>query len=227
MKKRANSLLYKSIRPLVQAKRFVFNRRGDGVHSPYAFYLITKVIRNPYPYDCFRFLAPKYLELSQKLKKDYRDRAVYQIKMAELVFRLATFHKAKNVSLFAQEQSILEPYLLASSKVENLFYHKVKESLEGRGEGLNLDTSLIVLEDLKEDEVKLYLDCFIHHIKLRQEQGKDLMLLLNTNNPILRKRLKLFREELQPIVSLSLWGLEIFVWRDAMTKGQYKVFNRL
>ena len=37
-------------RRLKRSKRLIINRRGDGVHSPYAFHLISRVIRNRRPY---------------------------------------------------------------------------------------------------------------------------------------------------------------------------------
>ncbi len=226
MKKKRNSLFYKSICPFVQAKRFVFNRRGDGVHSPYAFHLITRVIRNPYPYDCFRFLAHNHLERARAIKENYGDRAVYRIKTAELVFRLATFHRAENVCLFAHKESILEPYLRATSKVKHLSWYKLEEDFKPKEAVLDLDSSLIVLEDLTEEGMSFYLDCLARQIKAREQEGKDLMLIINTNNPFLRKRKSSLLTKLKPKVSLSLLGLEIFVWRKAITKGNYKVYNK-
>ncbi len=225
MKKKRNSLFYKSVFPFIKAKRFVFNRRGDGVHSPYAFHLITKVIRNPYPYDCFRYLAPKCLEQAKAIKRVYGDRAIYRIKTAELIFRLATYHKAEKICLFAHKDSILEPYLLATSKIEDLSWYKLEEEVVGK-EILNPDTSLVILEDLLQEKEGFYLELLSQHIKLRQEEQKALMLIINTNNPILRKRKVLFASKLRPLVSLSLLGLEIFVWRQAITKGSYRVYNK-
>ncbi len=226
MKKKRNSLLYKSTRPLVQAKRFVFNRRGDGVHSPYAFHLITKVIRNPYPYDCFRFLAPKYSEQAKRIKRTYGDRAVHSIKTAELIFRLATFHRAEDVCLFAHKESILEPYLLATSKVKTFSWYKLEEGFEAKEVKLGTETSLIILEDLTEDREHFYLDCLAQQIEAQQEEGKELMLIISTNNPFLRKRKQPLITKLKPVVSLSLLGLEVFIWRKAITKGRYSVYSK-
>ncbi len=52
-----SSLLTRLSRKLYRTKRAVLNRRGDGVHSPYAFAIIRQVFRNPHPYNAFELLG--------------------------------------------------------------------------------------------------------------------------------------------------------------------------
>ncbi len=222
MKSKRNSLLYRSRQKLIQAKRFVFNRRGDGVHSPYAFHLITKVIRNPYPYDCFRFLAPKHKALAQKIKQKYGDKAIYRIKTAELVFRLAVYHNSDTCLLFANEESLLFPYLQARGQFScsehcQINKHSTLNPLknqEGKG--------LIILEDCNEKDWDTYLGIIEKSIEEREESG--LMLIINSQNPLLRKQKKDLVAKLSPKAYFSLNGLDILVWRKALTQGVYKVY---
>ncbi len=223
MKKKRNSVIYKSYRSLVQAKRFVLNRRGDGVHSPYAFHLITKVIRNPYPYDCFRFLEPKHKELSKSLKDRFGDRAIYRIKRAELVFRLAFFHSAKKCLLLSHKSSLILPYLRATNKFD-ILEHLAIEDDEAKGVKISEDIGLIIIEDILEAKLSEHL-ALLEPI-IEAQKNENLMIIVNSNNPVLRKHKKLLTSILKPTAYFSLKGLEVFVWRKSLTKGIYKVYSK-
>ncbi len=224
MKKKRNPLIYRPICSLRELKRFLLHRRGDGVHSPYAFHLITKVLRNPYPYDCFRYLAPQSRKLSQNLRKSCGDRAIYSIRTAEVVFRLAVHHHSNSATLIGQELSLLEPYLLATSTVKSLKRCILSEDFSLEKLQSSLSSPLIIIEDLEEAKLKDYLSALKEQVRLSEEQGEDLMLILNSNNPILRKYLDDFVKTLLPVARFSMKNLEVFVWRKAMTKGNYQVY---
>ncbi len=218
MTKKRNSLLYRSGQKLLQAKRFVFNRRGDGVHSPYAFNLISKVIRNPYPYDCFRLLKPEYKHLSNKLKKVYGDQAVHSIKTAELIFRLAIHHHSDQCLLLTNEESLLLPYLEATAKFSNLSIHNTHANLELKPK------ALIILENYTEQKWEVLEQLIKQSSKEYAESG--LMLIINSQNPLLYKQKKDLVKRLSPRVHFQLKGLDIFVWRKALTKGKYSVYAK-
>ncbi len=214
MKKKKNSLIYKSLTQVKQIKRFVFDRRGDGVHSPYAFNLITKVIRNPYPYDCFRFLSFDHKILSLSIKEHSGDRLVHRFKTAELIFRLALNHTSKDCILISQRKSLLIPYL------ERVVKHVVQPSVE---EFADMDTSaLLIVEDCPLEQMENLKMLLLRSI---EEQGQNLMIVFNHNNPLLRKNSKSLAQWLNPPISFHLKHLKVFVWRAYTTPGSYNVYS--
>ena len=63
-------------RRLKRSKRLIINRRGDGVHSPYAFHLISRVIRNRRPYYCFAELREELRRHTRELARAERPRPI-------------------------------------------------------------------------------------------------------------------------------------------------------
>jgi 16S rRNA G527 N7-methylase RsmG len=128
-------LLYRGIR----------YRRGFGVHSPFVFNLISKVIdeRNPY-YSfedielvrlCFKFdeTIISYKDIiSQKEKKITIGNAIYKKtlspKKGALLFRLANYFKAKNILQIGSGMGIPTLYLTSYSKNINCLVLESEES---------------------------------------------------------------------------------------------------
>lgn len=90
--------------------RYLFCRKGYGVHSPFVYDLITNVIEEKRPYYCYDSLQKKYLALRKK-NGDFLSRKEY-----ELLFRLANRFKPANSLIVANDNGLSVMYLAASSK---------------------------------------------------------------------------------------------------------------
>ncbi|MBE6287370.1 MAG: hypothetical protein E7099_04175 [Mediterranea massiliensis] len=81
------------VRPFVWLYR-IRHRRGYGVHSPFAFYLITQVIYQRAPY--YKYEALRKEEKRQKKMKN-SDWMYESLRLKRLLFRLVNFVKADTV----------------------------------------------------------------------------------------------------------------------------------
>lgn len=97
-------------RPIIWFVRFP-NRCGYGVHSPFAFNLITQVIYEKTPYYKYKTLKEEVISLIPKQSKGWNDAS---IKVNRLLFRLVNwFQPATIVDLGARSSSSL--YLQAAN----------------------------------------------------------------------------------------------------------------
>ncbi len=219
MKQYKNTLLFKSYRLLKQFRSFLLHRRGDGVHSPYAFHLITKIIRNPHPYDCFRRLRSELDKKIKYIKQKLHPHIIYQTYTAELIFRLSSHHRARRVLLLSSYvDSILKPYLQATGKVKEII------ELDDLNAQLNFnkkELSMIIIEDFQEKNLEQLKNLLAELLKYN---SKDLMIIFNTENPLVRSQVKALDNILSPQIRFSLQRLELFVWRHHTTPGRYNVF---
>ena len=78
--------LHVALRRLQYSKRLIINRRGDGVHSPFAFHFISRVVRNRRPYYCFEELRA---ELEERKRTGRHLPPIHRSKALELLFRTA------------------------------------------------------------------------------------------------------------------------------------------
>lgn len=121
--RRKGTLLYRGIR----------YRRGFGVHSPFVYNLITKVIEERCPYYSFQDIELYRKQLSHKMdpitypdwrnKGRLRCRTVAEIvrreavkpKLGALLFRLANYFKARNILQIGTTMGISTLYLTSYS----------------------------------------------------------------------------------------------------------------
>lgn len=212
-----NSLKYSTYRRLSRAKRFVLNRRGDGVHSPYAFRLISKVIRNPYPYTCFEPLARAGRERAETLRSEYGDRCIYRRRVLELVFRLVMDHRPDRVFVLAPHESLLPLYVQAISPALQMTHIS---RLDSSAAAHIATADFIIVEDMMEEEFVLLEQMLLAAC----EVGELKQVLVNRSNPMLRRYSQHLRSVLRPDVAFDLLHLELWVWREAITPGRYKVY---
>ena len=92
---------------LKRAKRLLLNQRGDGVHSPFAFGLIHRVVRNRRPYYCF---APLREELRASVRSLSQE-ALRSPAALELIYRLLQELRPSEVAYRAAAVSMLPRYL--------------------------------------------------------------------------------------------------------------------
>ena len=91
---------------LKRSKRLIINRRGDGVHSPYAYHFITRVVRNARPYYCFTGLR-EALRQARELSEGKPPRPIRKARTLELVFRIAHELQARHVLLLTGETAFV------------------------------------------------------------------------------------------------------------------------
>ena len=98
------------VRRLRYSKRLLINRRGDGVHSPFAYHFITRVVRNRRPYYCFEELRAKVKHVRQNPST------------LELLFRTAHELEAKRILILTAPSavSLLPDYLYQTGYTESL-----------------------------------------------------------------------------------------------------------
>jgi hypothetical protein len=90
--------------------RYLFCRKGYGVHSPFVYDLITDVIEEKRPYYCYEQLKRKYLA-SGKRNNKYLSRRKY-----ELLFRMANKFKPATSLVIADDSGLSALYVTAFSK---------------------------------------------------------------------------------------------------------------
>lgn len=212
-----NSLRHMTYRQLIRAKRFVLNRRGDGVHSPYAFRLISKVVRNPYPYGCFATLGARVRQHRAELGRLYGDCCMRQPRVLELVFRLVVDHRPHRVVLFAPRESLLVDYLHATGCIAELLHYTSfdPEQTESIGQA-----QMVIIEE----PPKGALTALGQAMQQQAEPDDPRLWLLYRGNPKLRQELRALSRVVKPDVQFDLLRLELWVWRSTITPGRYKVF---
>ncbi len=112
------------------------NSKGFGIHSPSVFYLVTKVINNFAPYNCFRIIENERAKLCKNQqtinvedygtgskilndgKKKIAQIAKYSLKpkkQAQLIFRLANYFGSQQILELGTSLGITTSYLASVS----------------------------------------------------------------------------------------------------------------
>ncbi len=136
------------VRRLQYSKRLLINRRGDGVHSPFAFHFITRVVRNRRPYYCFEELRG---EVKRRRKDAKTCPPIHRARTLELLFRTAHELEAKNILVVTSQPttSLLLDYLRHTGYTEAIYVLSVDEL-----QGVSLPyCDLLICEYLPEREV--------------------------------------------------------------------------
>ena len=115
------------VRRLQYSKRLLINRRGDGVHSPFAFHFITRVVRNRRPYYCFEELRG---EVKRRRKDAKTCPPIHRVRTLELLFRTAHELEAKNILVVTSQPttSLLPDYLRHTGYTEAILSQCVSPS---------------------------------------------------------------------------------------------------
>lgn len=209
-------LLYRLSRGIYRTKRAVLNRRGDGVHSPYAFATIRQVFRNPYPFNAFELLGLRLQEQAPYIKELYGDRLVRRKSVAEVIFRLIHREGLGRIALISAKESLLVSYLEATGKVSSLAHTCKLPSQE-----ILDQAEIIIIEDLQKELIP-DLEQWLRSLPSRPA---PLSILWHRSHPRLGKYIKLWRQVACPTVSFCSLDLELWVWRPQLTPGHYKVYS--
>jgi hypothetical protein len=90
--------------------RYLFCRKGYGVHSPFVYDLITNVIEEKLPYYCYASLQENYLA-----QKKNNDNLLLQQEY-KLLFRLANRFKPQKSLAISNDNELCTKYITAFSK---------------------------------------------------------------------------------------------------------------
>ncbi len=192
---------------LRRTKRLLLNQRGDGVHSPFAFGLIDRVIRNRRPYYCFAPLRAELRACSRSLSQD----ALRSPSALELIYRLLQELRPSEVVYRAAAVSMLPRYLEHSGLSPLAWALRGEERPE---------RSCLILESWPTEGEEL--------VELTQQllelcrQSPELMLFVHLPHPRLGRQLEQLRAELAPQLVLDLLDLQLWFFDPSLTPSRYK-----
>lgn len=108
-----------------RAKR-IHRIKGFGVHSPFAFNLITNVINEKYPYYYYRELQQIRDELRKEMPKNIRQWGANGKAVDELLFRLVNNQQPDNVTVVGAGNGLSALYMaLAKREAHCILVNKV------------------------------------------------------------------------------------------------------
>lgn len=198
-------------RRLQYSKRLLINRRGDGVHSPFAFHFITRVVRNRRPYYCFEELRG---EVKRRRKDAKTCPPIHRARTLELLFRTAHELEAKNILVVTSQPttSLLPDYLRHTGYTEAIYVLSVDEL-----QGVSLPYyDLLICEYLPEREVleQLLSQCI--------STSPTLAVALYTPSPRWRRFVSSLDKQVAPRLALDLMDLCLYFYDKRLTPSRYK-----
>lgn len=206
---------------LKRSKRLIINRRGDGVHSPYAYHFITRVIRNVRPYYCFTELR-EALRQARELSEEKPPRPIRKARTLELIFRIAHELQARHVLLLTGETSFVPRYLMATGSVEQVIERQHIPALSEVS-----TASLVVVERIPlEDRERTQLSSLLKDLAKRKEASvvgtKRITALVSTRSRTAKRLARSLRGEAKPQLIIDLIDIEVWFFDARLTPSIYK-----
>jgi predicted O-methyltransferase YrrM len=93
--------------------RKIYHGKGHGVHSPFAFQLITKVIKEHCPYYCYSEIKKIRKEIATVIPPGVFRKEAIRSRDGELLFRLANYFKPEKMLLLGSSFGLAALYLTA------------------------------------------------------------------------------------------------------------------
>ena len=206
---------------LKRSKRLIINRRGDGVHSPYAYHFITRVVRNVRPYYCFTELR-EALHQARELSEGKAPRPIREARTLELIFRIAHELQARHVLLLTGETSFVPHYLMATGSVEQVIDRQHIPALSEV-----LTASLVVVERIPlEDRERTQLSSLLKDLAKRKEASEvgteHMTALISTRSRTAKRLARSLRGEAKPQLIIDLIDIEVWFFDTRLTPSIYK-----
>ena len=206
---------------LKRSKRLIINRRGDGVHSPYAYHFITRVIRNVRPYYCFTELR-EALRQARELSEEKPPRPIRKARTLELIFRIAHELQARHVLLLTGETSFVPRYLIATGSVEQVIERQHIPALSEVS-----TASLVVVERIPlEDRERSQLSSLLKDLAKRKEASvvgtERITALVSTRSRTAKRLARSLRGEAKPQLVIDLIDIEVWFFDARLTPSIYK-----
>ena len=206
---------------LKRSKRLIINRRGDGVHSPYAYHFITRVVRNVRPYYCFTELR-EALRQARELSEEKPPRPIRKARTLELIFRIAHDLQARHVLLLTGETSFVPRYLIATGSVEQVIERQHIPALSEVS-----TASLVVVERIPlEDRERSQLSSLLKDLAKRKEASvvgtERITALVSTRSRTAKRLARSLRGEAKPQLVIDLIDIEVWFFDARLTPSIYK-----
>ena len=206
---------------LKRSKRLIINRRGDGVHSPYAYHFITRVVRNVRPYYCFTELR-EALRQARELSEGKPPRPIRKARTLELIFRIAHELQARHVLLLTGETSFVPRYLIATGSVEQVIERQHIPALSEVS-----TASLVVVERIPlEDRERSQLSSLLKDLAKRKEASvvgtERMTALVSTRSRTAKRLARSLRGEAKPQLVIDLIDIEVWFFDARLTPSIYK-----
>lgn len=194
-------------RRLRYSKRLLVNRRGDGVHSPFAFHFISKVVRNRRPFYCFTELAPR-VEQEAEGRQPKRTRRI-----CELLFRTAHELQAGHILHLGPSGGLLEAYLMQTGYTSSW---QSSPSLDALPQDALPPLDLIILEDPS------LLPQLSSQLARWLEASPRLTIACYTLDRSAHRRWEACQESLPARLQLDLLDLQLAFYDERLTPTSYK-----
>ncbi|WP_314055666.1 hypothetical protein [Porphyromonas catoniae] len=206
---------------LKRSKRLIINRRGDGVHSPYAYHFITRVVRNVRPYYCFTELR-EALRQARELSEGKPPRPIRKARTLELIFRIAHELQARHVLLLTGETSFVPRYLIATGSVEQVIERQHIPALSEVS-----TASLVVVERIPlDDRERSQLSSLLKDLAKRKEASvvgtERMTALVSTRSRTAKRLARSLRGEAKPQLVIDLIDIEVWFFDARLTPSIYK-----
>jgi len=199
------------VRRLRYSKRLLVNRRGDGVHSPFAYHFITRVVRNHRPYYCFEELREKV----KRVRKNPSTRPpIHRTRTLELLFRTAHELEAKRILIITAPSatSHLLDYLHQTGYTESLQVFSVDQLQVVQLQACDF----LVCEYLPEAEVLTSL------IRQYSELAPTFVAALYMPSPRWRHFVANIEKQTTPQLTLDLMDICLHFYDKRLTPSRYK-----
>lgn len=208
---------------LKRSKRLIINRRGDGVHSPYAYHFITRVVRNMRPYYCFTELR-EALRQARELSEEKPPRPIRKARTLELIFRIAHELQARHVLLLTGETSFVPRYLMATGSVEQVIERQHIPALSEVSTASLVVVERIPLDDRERSQLSSLLkDLDLAKRKEASETRKErITALVSTRSRTAKRLARSLRGEAKPQLVIDLIDIEVWFFDARLTPSIYK-----
>lgn len=206
---------------LKRSKRLIINRRGDGVHSPYAYHFITRVIRNVRPYYCFTELR-EALRQARELSEEKPPRPIRKARTLELIFRIAHELQARHVLLLTGETSFVPRYLMATGSVEQVIERQHIPALSEVSTASLVVVERIPLEDRERSQLSSLLKDLAKRKEASETRKERITALVSTRSRTAKRLARLLRGEAKPQLVIDLIDIEVWFFDTRLTPSVYK-----
>lgn len=206
---------------LKRSKRLIINRRGDGVHSPYAYHFITRVVRNARPYYCFTELR-EALRQARELSEEKPPRPIRKARTLELIFRIAHELQARHVLLLTGETSFVPRYLIATGSVEQVIERQHIPALSEVSTASLVVVERIPLEDRERSQLSSLLKDLVKRKGASVVGTERMTALVSTRSRTAKRLAHSLRGESKPQLIIDLIDIEVWFFDTRLTPSIYK-----
>ena len=236
--------------PILKLYRRFFYRKGHGVHSPFVYNLITKVIEERIPFYAFEEIE----KFRETLLKGNNNLAIITAEETQssnygaFLFRMVNFFKCRSVVQIGCSTGVMSIYLASASRtrtecyaLENRFdllqqaksfavahhLHKLyfvegdyEKSLQSVANRLT-KTDLLFINQLPDS---MDVEYIIQLCKPLISQSSILIINDIAKNKKIKKAWKKIKEDPQVKVSMDLYALGILFFNEKLPKRHYKAY---